>query len=40
MKKDYLKPDVEYIKLIAQEAFADDNDIGAEPGVDSAWDEL
>ena len=40
MKKAYVKPDVEYIKLVAQEAITDDDEIDAEPGVDSAWDDL
>jgi len=38
MKKDYLKPDVEYIKLVAQEAIAED--IDGEIGLESGWDEI
>lgn len=41
MKKDYLKPDVEYIKLVAQEAIAaDDDDIEGDNDLSSDWDEL
>lgn len=40
MKKDYLKPDVEYIKLVAQEAIAGEEDFDGENDLSSDWDEL
>lgn len=40
MKKDYLKPDVEYIKLVAQEAITDDEEVDGEVGLESGWDDL